>query len=159
MAVCKEFLTMHPRDRWEQIEKYKICLTCLRPRDVCTTRPCSHISSVPEILICQLCSATTQYKKVKLTPLNILMCRKKPHAESRAPPEMIHQQFSKYFGCTSNNQIPQDIHIQLISVNFMHQAYSLTPVDQLSQQKLELIKTPPPRDTFSDGRNNHRFRY
>ena len=144
MAVCKEFLTMHPRDRWEQIEKYKICLTCLRPRDVCTTRPCSHISSVPEILICQLCSATTQYKKVKLTPLNILMCRKKPHAESRAPPEMIHQQFSKYFGCTSNNQIPQDIHIQLISVNFMHQAYSLTPVDQLSQQKLELIKTPPP---------------
>ena len=41
----------------------------------------------------------------------------------------------------------------------MHQAYSLTPVDQLSQQKLELIKTPPPRDTFSDGRNNHRFRY
>ena len=144
MSQCKEFLTMQPASRWAKSEKYRICFTCLQPKDVCTTRPCPYLPTIPEILICQPCAVENQSKSSKYSPFNVLMCRKKPHASSRAPPEEVHKQFSKYLGCTDNNKIPQDIQIQFYSINFMHQAYSLTPAVQLRQQKHELSLTPPP---------------
>ena len=140
MSDCKEFLAMHPKDRWEELDRFKICLTCLRPGDVCPTRPCTHYTSVPENLICQPCGVQAESRTPPLSPLNILLCRKKAHASSRAPPDQIHQQFSKYFGCSE--LIPQDIHIQF-SVNFMYQAYSLNNAEHLTQQKLDLIDPPP----------------
>ena len=107
MAECKDFLSMSLEHRWDEIEKYKFCFTCLRPRDVCGNRPCWYQTSVPEILVCQPCALNSQSKN--LQPLNILMCRKKGHAASQAPTEQIHKQFSKYFGCTDTNKKPQDI--------------------------------------------------
>ena len=31
MSECKEFLTMQPKSRWENAERYRICFTCLHP--------------------------------------------------------------------------------------------------------------------------------
>ena len=31
MADCKDFLSMSPEHRWDEIEKYRFCFTCLRP--------------------------------------------------------------------------------------------------------------------------------
>jgi len=47
----------------------------------------------------------------------------------------MHKELSTYLGCTGNNKIPQDIQIQFYSINFMYQAYSLTPAVQLNQEK------------------------
>ena len=68
------------------------------------------------------------------------MFRRKAHAAARAPTKKIHKQFSKNFGCTDTNNKPQDISY---TVNFMHQAYSLTPVKQLNQEKPGSIKPLP----------------
>ena len=153
MADCKDFLSMSPEHRWDDIEKYRFCFTCLRPRDTCVGRPCPFQISDLEILVCQPCALNSQSKNLQWNPLNILMCRKKAHAASRAPTEKIHEQFSKYFGCTDTNNKPQDISY---TVNFMHQAYSLTPVRRLNQKKPGPIKSPP-YYSFSNWRNNYKF--
>ena len=141
MSECKDFLSMSPKHRWDDIERYRFCLTCLRPCDICVGRFCPYQASVPEILVCQPCALNSQSKNPQRSPLNILMCRKNGHAASRAPTEQIHEQFSRYFGSTDTNNIHQKIQF---TVNFMHQAYSLTPIKQLNQQKPEIIITPPP---------------
>ena len=97
MADCKDFLSMSPEHRWDDIEKYRFCFTCLRPRDTCVGRPCPFQISDLEILVCQPCALNSQSKNLQWNPLNILMCRKKAHAASRAPTEKIHEQFSKYY--------------------------------------------------------------
>ena len=144
MSECKEFLTMQPKARWDSIEKFRICYTCLQPKDVCTTRPCPYTNSIPEILLCQPCSIESRSKHGKLSPLSVLMCRRKLHGSSRAPPGEMHKELSTYLGCTGNNKIPQDIQIQFYSINFMYQAYSLTPAAQLSPEKLKDSPAPPP---------------
>ena len=139
MADCKDFLSMSPEHRWNDIEKYRFCFTCLRPCHICNSKPCILLSSVLEVLICQSCVETSQ--SLPWSPLNILMCRRKAHAAARTPTEKIHDQFSKYFGCTDTNNKPQDISY---TVNFMHQDYSLTLVKQLNQEKPGSFKPPPP---------------
>ena len=37
MSECKEFLTMQPKTRWDTLEKFRICYTCLQPKNVCTS--------------------------------------------------------------------------------------------------------------------------
>ena len=88
MADCKDFLSMSPEHRWNDIEKYRFCFTCLRPCDICNSKPCIFLLSVPKVLICQSCVVTSQ--SLPWSPLNILMCQRKAHATARAPTEKIH---------------------------------------------------------------------
>ena len=80
------------------------------------------MSSVPEELTCQACIEVAKPKG--LNPFSILFCRKKPHAETRAPYESIKSTFEKYLG-----KFTPRIHDWNLkcSVNFMRQVYSATP--------------------------------
>ena len=151
MADCKDFLSMSPEHRWNDIEKYRFCFTCLRPCHICNSKPCILLSSVLEVLICQSCVETSQ--SLPWSPLNILMCRRKAHAAARTPTEKIHDQFSKYFGCTDTNNKPQDISY---TVNFRRQAYSLTLVKQLNQEKPGSFNPAPPHLSFPNRGNYHK---
>ena len=70
IADCKDFLSMSPEHRWNDIEKYRFCFTCLstclKPRDICMGRPCTFQSSVSEILICQSCALISQSKNLNI---------------------------------------------------------------------------------------------
>ena len=35
---CKEFFDMSPRDRWEKLEKGRMCFSCLKPKTICKGR-------------------------------------------------------------------------------------------------------------------------
>ena len=35
MSTCAEFFSLSPGDRWNKMEKGKICYACLAPKDVC----------------------------------------------------------------------------------------------------------------------------
>ena len=45
-----DFLNFSPMDRWEKIEKGRMCYTCLKAKTVCKGRKCDFIASTPEIL-------------------------------------------------------------------------------------------------------------
>ena len=36
--VCSEFFNLTPLDRWEKIEKSKMCYSCLKPKTICRGR-------------------------------------------------------------------------------------------------------------------------
>ena len=47
VSTCPEFFNFSPLDRWEKIEKGRMCYSCLKPKTVCKGRKCNHVSSVP----------------------------------------------------------------------------------------------------------------
>ena len=72
--VCTQFFALCPRDRWEKIERRKVCWTCMKPKDVCRGPKCIFHKKVPEVLICPGCKEVADKKE--WTPLNIVFCRK-----------------------------------------------------------------------------------
>ena len=50
MSTCAEFFSLNPGDRWDKMEKGRICYSCLAPKDVCVNRQCSIEGKVPESL-------------------------------------------------------------------------------------------------------------
>ena len=50
--ACTTFFTLCPKDRWEKIERRKVCWTCMKAKDVCTRPKCIFYKKVPEGLIC-----------------------------------------------------------------------------------------------------------
>ena len=70
MSTCAELFSLSPGDRWNKMEKGKICYACLAPKDVCINRRCSFEAKVPESLKCQGCASWAQPKN--LAPLSVL---------------------------------------------------------------------------------------
>ena len=79
---CKEFFNMNPKDRWEKLEKGRICFSCLQPRGTCKLRVCANHSKVPKDLKCAQCALWGEPKN--LAPFRIFFCKRKEHGESRA---------------------------------------------------------------------------
>ena len=79
---CKEFFYMSPRDRWEKLEKGRLCFSCLKPKTICKGRKCNHVSSVPEVLKCAICASWAESKG--LAPFSIFFCKQKLHGDSRS---------------------------------------------------------------------------
>ena len=137
IAQCKDFLTMNPDERWEKIDKGKICYTCCKPKFICKGRKCNFVGSIPEVLLCQGCKGFAQYKQ--WSPFHVFMCRKPKHAETRAPINEIHSQCENYFGTFSKDVDQLNFKS---AVNFMFQVYSVNPVVRSNLEKPEEIKTP-----------------
>ena len=122
MNTCKQFFSMTPEERWTGIPKRMICFSCLRPKNRCNNYKCMFMSSIPEELTCQACVETAKVKG--FNPFNILFCRKRAHAETRAPYDSIKSTFEKYLGRFTPGINDWDLKY---SVNFMKQVYTAIP--------------------------------
>ena len=56
ISTCHEFFSFNPVERWNKMDKGKLCYACLAPKDVCTTRNCNFEDKIPETLKCQGCA-------------------------------------------------------------------------------------------------------
>ena len=56
VSKCSEFFNLTPLDRWEKIEKIRMCYSCLKPKTVGKGKKCNNVGSVPEVFkMCSLC--------------------------------------------------------------------------------------------------------
>ena len=60
VSSCPEFFSFSPAERWNKMDKGKLCYACLAPKDVCTGRKCNFEDKVPETLKCQGCIPNAQ---------------------------------------------------------------------------------------------------
>ena len=95
-TACTQFFGLCPKERWNRIERRRVCYTCMKPRDVCKGPKCSNYKKVPEILLCSGCADVAD--KRGWAPLNILYCRKVDHKELHAPIAEIKRAWEKYLG-------------------------------------------------------------
>ena len=79
VSTCLEFFSFSPAERWNKMDKGKLCYACLLPKDVCTIRKCKFEAKVPETLKCQGCAPWARSKD--LAPFSILFFRNKEHAQ------------------------------------------------------------------------------
>ena len=56
VSTCPDFFNFSPMDRWKKIEPGRMCYTCLKPKNVCKSRKCDNIASIPEVLKCAICA-------------------------------------------------------------------------------------------------------
>ena len=96
MSTCAEFFSLSPGDRWNKMEKGRICYACLAPKDVCVNRRYSFEAKVPESLKCQGCASWAQAKN--LAPLSVMFCRRKEHVELRSPFAEMKKDLEQYLG-------------------------------------------------------------
>ena len=52
ISTCEEFFLFNPVERWNKMDKGKLCYTCLSPKDVCVNRRCEFEEKVPKTLKC-----------------------------------------------------------------------------------------------------------
>ena len=100
-------------DRWEKIEKGRMCYTCLKSKNVCKGRKCDFITSTPEILKCAVCATWTE--SISLAPFNIFFCKNKNHSSSRAPLSNLKAELEKYIGKLGTTVVDSKIRF---SVNY-----------------------------------------
>ena len=48
VSTCLEFFSFSPAERWNKMDKGKLCYACLAPKDVCTTRKCKFEDKIPQ---------------------------------------------------------------------------------------------------------------
>ena len=110
LSKCSEFLQMSPDDRWNKIERRRICFTCIQPKSVCNGKRCIVQESLPIGLLCKGCELDAVAKG--WAPLNILLCRKKEHVQLRAPWGDIRKDLEKYFGKLSTGSEENSVKVQ-----------------------------------------------
>ena len=137
LSKCNEFLEMSPEDRWNNIERRRICFTCIQPKAVCIGKRCSSQDKVPEILLCKGCESDAVARG--WAPLNILLCRKKEHSQLRAPWNEIKKKMESYFGKISTSTDEAAIQV---SVSFSVSAATRTRqgIECLPETAAELSK-------------------
>ena len=122
MSTCAEFFSLNPTERWDKMDKGKLCYCCLRPKNICTPKKCPNEDSVPATLKCDECKTWAQTKG--LAPFNILFCRQKDHSASRAAFTILKKDMEKYIGKFGSTIVDSSIKF---SVNYMYQIHSLAP--------------------------------
>ena len=123
LNTCAEFFSMSPVERWNKMDKGKLCYSCLYPKDVCSTWRCSHESSISESLKCHGCAPWATSKN--LAPFSILFCRNKEHAGLRAEFKDIKKDLEKYMGKLGTAVADANIKF---SVNYTSQVYTAGPL-------------------------------
>ena len=122
VSTCLEFFPLSPAERWNKMDKGKLCYACLLPKDVCTVRKCKFEGKVSESLKCQGFAPWAHSKD--LAPLSILFCRNKDHAQLRAPFSDMRKDLEKYIGKLGTTVVDSSIKF---SANYTYQVFSLSP--------------------------------
>ena len=108
------FFKLNPVDRWDTLEKGRMCYTCLKPRSACYARKCTYYEKVPEALKCALCALWAESKGS--APFSIFFCRHKTHRDARAPLNILRTALEGYIGKLRADIVDSTIGF---SVNFM----------------------------------------
>ena len=140
MSTCAEFFSLSPEDRWNKMEKGRICYSCMAPKDVCVNRRCSFEAKIPESLKCQGCAVWAQPKN--LAPLSVFFCREKEHATLRAPFNEMKKDLEQYLGKLGTMIVDASIKF---AVNYTFQVFSMGPGANAlgwDQKKYENIPAP-----------------
>ena len=87
VSTCSEFINLSPMDRWEKIEKGRMCYSCLKPKNICKGQNCTNVSSVPEVL-----------SQNSHALFSIFFCKQKQHDDSRAQLTDLRKKLEKYIG-------------------------------------------------------------
>ena len=123
MAACSEFFSYTPTERWTKIDRSRICFCCLKPKRSCQPKNCVNVATVPDVLKCSDCASWATTKG--LAPFSILYCRRKEHAETRAPLSDIKANLEKYLGKLGTTIVDSGI---IYAVNLMYQIRSTGPI-------------------------------
>ena len=83
VSACAEFFALSPLDRWEQIDKGRMCFSYLKPKTICKSRKCTNYGNVPKVLKWAICASWAEPKG--LAPFSIFFCKQKEYRDFRAP--------------------------------------------------------------------------
>ena len=122
MSTCAEFFAFSPVERWNKMDKGKVCYCCLLPKNVCIPKKCTNEAGVPNSLKCQECK--TWADGMGLAPLSVLFCRKKEHANSRVAFSIIKKDLETYIGKFGTSVVDSSIKF---AVNYTYQVHSMIP--------------------------------
>ena len=59
---CAEFFALSPEHRWEQIDKGRMCFSCLKSKIFCKSRNWINHPNVPKVLKCAICASWAESK-------------------------------------------------------------------------------------------------
>ncbi len=131
------------------MEKGKVCYTCLKPKDVCSTKRCGLDTKIPDTLKCQGCAPWALANK--LAPLSILFCRKREHANLRAPFSDMKRDLEKYLGKLGTTVVDSSIKF---AANYTYQVFSMDPgANALGWVQEDFIGKPAPSIDSETGEN------
>ena len=150
MSMCTEFFSLNPTERWNKMDKGKLCYCCLQPKNICTPKKCPNEGSVPATLKCDECKTWASTKG--LAPFNILFCRNKEHSTTRAAFNILKKDMEKYIGKFGTTIVDSSIKF---SVNYMYQIHSLAPGSANAVgwgQNLKYLEPAPVIDTETGSR-------
>ena len=116
-----EFFALSPLDRWEKIDRDRMCFSCLKPKTICRSRRCTNYRNVPAVLKCVICASMGESKG--LAPFSIFFCKRKEHGDSRAPLSDLKNALEKYIGKLGATIVDSNIQV---AVNFMYQNNIIT---------------------------------
>ena len=140
---------MSPGERWKKMEKGRIWYACLAPNSVCVNRRCSFKAKIPESLKCQGCANWAQSRN--LAPLSVLFCKRKDHAELRAPFPEMKKDLEKYLGKLGTMIV--DLSIRF-AANYTYQVFSMTPgANALGWDQKKIQDNPAPSIDSETGRS------
>ena len=149
MTTCADFFSLSPTERWSRMEKGKVCYTCLKPKDVCSTKRCGFDTKIPDTLKCQGCAPWALANK--LAPLSILFCRKREHANLRAPFSDMKKDLEKYLGKLGTTVVDSSIKF---AANYTYQVFSMDPgANALGWVQEDFIGKPAPSIDSETGEN------
>ena len=114
VSTCPDFFNFSPMDRWEKIEKRRMCYSCLKPKNICKSRKCENIKSIPEILKCAVCATWAEPRG--LAPFSIFFCKNKLHSSSMTPLPDLKAELEKYLRKLGTTVVDSKIRF---SVNFI----------------------------------------
>ena len=104
------------------MEKGKVCYTCLKPKDVCSTKRCGFDTKVPNTLKCQGFASWALANK--LAPLSIWFCRKREHANLHAPFSEMKRDLERCLGKLGTTVVDSSIKF---AANYTYQVFSMDP--------------------------------
>ena len=122
LSNCAEFFAYNPVERWNKMEKGKVCYTCLKPKVNCNSKRCSNEANVPDNLKCPDCASWAT--KQGLAAFNILFCKNKDHVNSRPAFSILKKEMEKYIGKFGTAIVDSSIKF---AVNYTFQANSVVP--------------------------------
>ena len=143
VSTCADFFALSPLDRWEKIDKGRMCFSCLKPKTICRSRKCTNYRNVPEVLKCTGCASWAESKR--LAPFSIFFCKRKEHGESRALVVELKRELEKYLGKLGTTIVDSKIQF---AVNFMFQNTDIKESSQGVMESGQGVKIFLPVPTF-----------
>ena len=106
IGSCEEFCSATPSDRFERVNHYQLCCSCLSDWCGRNKEECVHLDKIPKNLLCQSCKDSNPAR-----PNNVLVCK-----DHQTKYKDIVSSLSYFPGYTEGNNIQLN-HVEILSMN------------------------------------------